>query len=429
MRMFGFTIAAAQRHLRCLAELRQHRRDAGARRHRLDGRRHLQRHRQKIVALRDAVMALYDELAPIQTQLAANGLQAALRRRALFEHGQCRQPDPRGEPDLSADSVDYQTRVAAVTTSDADTISAIPRHAAQTPVDPDLRRARSRSPTATNMAATSASRGFSPSADHRRRPGAGADLDARLLEQRMRPGVRLGLDGRADTSGTNRSCRRRYVADRHDLRPTAITTTNDWIYEPESVDVSHYKMGNSGHDRRPATRRRTTAMTARRRRPATYDRARARRGRRPAIGTQTVDLERLHRGARDDQHDHAPRSGYTIPAQRLRPRHQPASRPTTRHALAADVPGRSSIAAPPARPGRAAAPRWPARPARPRRGGCTAWTRADMLTYVNALTPDRQHLSRHRHDLGRADDLERRHLRRQPGHLRRHARARATSSS
>ena len=35
--------------------------------------------------------------------------------------------------------------------------------------------------------------------------------------------------------------------------------------------------------------------------------------------------------------------------------------------------------------------------------GCQAWT-ADMLeTYVNSLVPDGQHLSRHRHDLGRPD--------------------------
>jgi Flp pilus assembly protein TadG len=67
---------------------------------------------QKIVALRDAVMALYDELAPIQTQLEANGLRlryGIVPYSSTVNVGRLLRLD---DPNNLAASASYSTRVA-----------------------------------------------------------------------------------------------------------------------------------------------------------------------------------------------------------------------------------------------------------------------------------------------------------------------------
>ena len=233
--------------------------------------------------------------------------------------------------------------------------------------------ARSRSRTATNMAATSAS-----DASARAQPAATGgppprDLDATFSNDEA-PGVDWGWTGASDTSGTSRSCRRRYV-ETDTTYTTAIVTT--------------YRLGSSESTRQRSTSWATpvTIATRRRRRrrdvSGNYDPRRAAAAVGTGVDTTTRHLERLHRGARDGQHDHR-RLRLHDPGRRLRPQHQPDSRPTTRRAGGRC--GRTVDLAPPARDGDAA-PAWRARPARRRRGACRRGPAANMQTYVNALDP------------------------------------------
>ena len=57
-------------------------------------------------------------------------------------------------------------------------------------------------------------------------------------------GVDWGWSG-SDTSGTTRSCRRRYVQTNQTYHTVVHWESNGWRYEPESVDVSTYKLGTA----------------------------------------------------------------------------------------------------------------------------------------------------------------------------------------
>ena len=121
MRMFGFTDLAAQRDLRRLAQLRQHRRHARPRRDRIDGRQSQRHQEDRLDARRGdgAVRRARADPDPAPGQRP----QAALRRRSLFEHGQCRPADSGavpvpvggglpGNPAYLADNATYSSRVA-----------------------------------------------------------------------------------------------------------------------------------------------------------------------------------------------------------------------------------------------------------------------------------------------------------------------------
>ena len=51
------------------------------------------------------------------------------------------------------------------------------------------------------------------------------------------------IDTAPDTSGTNRSCRRRYVEIDTTYQTVVHWESTGWTYRQESVDVSDYKMG------------------------------------------------------------------------------------------------------------------------------------------------------------------------------------------
>ena len=334
----------------------------------------------KIVALRDAVMALYDELAPIQTQLEANGLRlrygivpysSTVNVGALIRAM---------NPDLSGRQRQLSVARSPITTSAYRYVGT--RQPPEPPVDQTYGSSISQSDCDKYGRNVSFSR-LHAQRHHRRRPGADRDLDAAPSRTTKPRGVDWGWSGASDTSGTNRSCRRRYVeTDTHLSDQRYRYESSGWIYEPEVARRQPVQAGQCGpitiddQRRRPVRPLRHGRSTTRSSSPA----------RRPATTTTNDHLERLHRGARHGQHDHRrPRA--------TRSRRAPTTSTSTSiptnddDALAADVPGRRSTAAPPARPRPAAARSMAdaACPAAARR--LQAWTRGDMQTYVNALTP------------------------------------------
>ena len=243
-------------------------------------------------------------------------------------------------------------------------------------------------------------------------------------------GVDWGWSGAPDTSGTNRSCRRRYVETDDHL--------SDRVYHYDRAARLRGRVGR----RQPATRwaivtslhatrarRRQRRQTASRRRRGIYDPLELAASATGESSDIQRHLERLHRGARD---------GQSIVITPTTPANLPI--PATAYdldinliptndadALAADVPGivyRRTAGSTHDHSGT----RWQ----RGLPGGGAAAAGVDPRQHADLrqrADPDRQHLSRHRHDLGRPAAVERRHLRRQPGHVQRRCRSRATSSS
>ena len=273
---------------------------------------------QKIVALRDAVMALYDELRADPDPARGERPPAALRRRALFEHGQCRRADPRGEPRLICRQRRISDRACA-RLRHADRLYRRPGSRREPPVIADLWqldlavRLRQIWPQRQLL-------GLQPERDDRRRPGPGGDLDAHLLEQRG-DGRRLGLVGRVRhvghapaAAGAATSRPTPPIDDRYRYDRAAGPTSRN---RSTSATTRWARRSRSPPERRDQRRqrRRSTAITTR-----SSMRARAR----PAASDHLQrHLERLHRGARDGQHDHRRRRATRIPTQRLRPQHQP----------------------------------------------------------------------------------------------------------
>jgi hypothetical protein len=191
----------------------------------------------KIVALRDAVMALYDTLSPTQTQLEGVGLRL---RYGVVPYSTTVNVGAliRGvNPAYLADNVEYQTRVPRYDTvtyvaDPGDPGSPVEQiYASPIPQSDCDKYGR-------NVAFT----GFTASATTGGGP-APAPSWSRIFSNNEATGVDWGWSGAADTSGTNRSCRRRYTQ-----TPITYETRYRWTsttYEAESVDVSHYKMGET----------------------------------------------------------------------------------------------------------------------------------------------------------------------------------------
>jgi Flp pilus assembly protein TadG len=191
----------------------------------------------KIVSLRDAVMALYDELTPVQTQLESNGLRL---RYAVVPYSSTVNVGAliRGaNPAYLADNVEFQTRVPRYDTvtyvSDPGTPAA--------PVVETYGSSISQSDCdlyGQNIAFS----GFSPSPTTGGGPAPNPSW-SRVYSNNEASGVDWGWSGAADTTTSRRSCRRRYVQ-----TPITYETRYRWTstsYEAESVDVSGYKMGAS----------------------------------------------------------------------------------------------------------------------------------------------------------------------------------------
>ena len=193
---------------------------------------------QKIVALRDAVMALYDELAPIQTQLAANGMRL---RYGVVPYSTTVNVGSliRGaSPDYLADSVTFRSRVANYNDLE---VEYIPHTGApQTPVVQTYPSAISQT-NCDKYGRNVSFSGFSPSATSGGGP-APTTTWIRAFSNNEESGVDWGWSG-SDTSGTTRSCRRRYVQ-----RDTTYTAdyhyeSSGYSYQDEDYDVSQYKLG------------------------------------------------------------------------------------------------------------------------------------------------------------------------------------------
>jgi Flp pilus assembly protein TadG len=197
---------------------------------------------QKITALRQAVMALYDELAPIQTQLEANGLRL---RYGVVPYSQTVNVGAliRGvNPDYLASNIEYQTRVARFDNQQSEYVPEPPVVAA--PVDQTYSGGPITQSDCDKYGRNVAFGSFSPSATSGGGP-APATTWTRTFSNNEAQGVDWGWSGSADTSGTYRTCRRRYVQTNTTYDTVYHWESSGWSYEPENIDVSQYKLGNA----------------------------------------------------------------------------------------------------------------------------------------------------------------------------------------
>jgi Flp pilus assembly protein TadG len=193
---------------------------------------------QKMVALREAVMALYDALAPTQTQLEAAGMRLRYGAVPYSQTVNVGNLLNAINPNYLADSVEYQTVVGNYSTPvytgtaqppEAPVVQVFNNGAGISQADCDL-YGQNRSFS-----------GFSPSATTGGGPPPAATW-SRTFSNNEAAGSDWGWSGAADTGGSTRSCRRRYV-ETDTTYVTEYTLTN-WSYEGESIDVSQYKRGN-----------------------------------------------------------------------------------------------------------------------------------------------------------------------------------------
>ena len=193
----------------------------------------------KIDALRDAVMALYDELAPIQAQLEANGMRlrygivpysSTVNVGALIREA---------DPDYLADNVSYRSRQLRYETPVYEGVTGPPE-------DPVVQvYGSSISQSDCDRYGRNRSFGsFNPSATNGGGPPP-ATTWTRTYSNNESSGVDWGWSGASDTSGTSRSCRRRYVqTDTNYPTPPRYGWTQT-IYDEEVIDVSSFKLGNA----------------------------------------------------------------------------------------------------------------------------------------------------------------------------------------
>jgi Flp pilus assembly protein TadG len=194
---------------------------------------------QKIVSLRDAVMALYDELAPVQTQLQANGLRLRYGVVPYSSTVNVGTLIRAANPDYLADAVAYQSRVANFNEQHTDYVGT-PGNP-QPPVVQTYSSAISQSDCDKYGRNVSFS-GFSPSATTGGGP-APSPTWSRSFTNDESTGTDWGWSGAPDTSGNSRSCRRRYVEIDTTYQTVVHWESTGWTYRQESVDVSDYKMG------------------------------------------------------------------------------------------------------------------------------------------------------------------------------------------
>ncbi|MEA3014857.1 MAG: hypothetical protein QOD42_3402 [Sphingomonadales bacterium] len=206
---------------------------------------------KKIVSMRDAVMALYDELAPTQAQLQANGLRlryGVVPYSSTVNVGRLISgavPVPAGgglpgNPAYLADNATYSSRVANFDEVHA-TYVGTPQ-APEPPVTQTYGSSISQSDCdkyGRNVAFTN----FSPSATSGGGPAPTASW-SRSFSNNESSGVDWGWSGASDTSGNNQSCRRRYVETDTTYQTVVHYESSGWIYKAESINVSQYKLGN-----------------------------------------------------------------------------------------------------------------------------------------------------------------------------------------
>ena len=321
---------------------------------------------KKIVSMRDAVMALYDELAPIQTQLQSNGMRLRYGvvpySSSVNVGGLIRQMNA----SYLNDSAEYQTRVAVYDTPA--TFEGIPGTA-----DPAVTQTYGDSISqdeCDKYGRNVSFSGFSPSATT---GGSAPNWWVRTFENNEAQGVDWGWSGAGDTSGTNRSCRRRYV--QSDAQVTSYRFTR-WSYEAESIDVSNYK--NPSNSVTYASNNNGTVATA-----GTYDMLELAAG-----GTGVSTASASWNGCIEERNTVSSitaSSGYTIPADAydLNINLVPHNDDTRWRPMFQDIAYRRNAGSSSATSGTAMDDS--ACPYAARR--LQAWTRTDLQNYVNALQP------------------------------------------
>ncbi|MDQ8757094.1 Tad domain-containing protein [Sphingosinicella sp. LHD-64] len=211
---------------------------------------------RKIVSLRDAVMAFYDELRPIQTQLEANSLRlrygvvpysTTVNVGALIREANA---------DFLADSVTYQSRVANYDNQIAEYTGEVqPPSPAQEQVFDNGRAITQLQCDKYGLnerftyTAGGTNRTFNPSATTGGGPAPQATW-TRAFSNNETAGQDWGWSGASDSStggSDNRmSCRRRYVQTNTEYEVTGYHyLSTGYTYQEEPLDVSQYKMGTT----------------------------------------------------------------------------------------------------------------------------------------------------------------------------------------
>ena len=205
---------------------------------------------KKIVALRDAVMALYDELRPIQTQLETNHMRlrygvvpysTTVNVGALIRAA---------SPDYLVDSLSYHSRGANYDQQVAEYTSQV-----QPPRTPVVQIYANSSGTAISVTKSDCDKfgrnvsfgSFSPSATTGGGPPP-AMTWTRAFSNDETSGVDWGWSAAPDHSTSKNddkmSCRRRYVETDTNYTITGYHyTSSGYTYNVENIDVSDYKLG------------------------------------------------------------------------------------------------------------------------------------------------------------------------------------------
>jgi len=197
---------------------------------------------KKITALKDAVMALYDALAPVQTQLQANGMRLRYGVVPYSSTVNVGSLIRAASPTYLLDNAEYQTRVAAYNIPTYIGTPGTP----EPPVEQVYNGGNGISQSDCDKYGRNVSFGsFNPSNTSGGGPPPAATW-TRVFSNNEAGGVDWGWSGAADTNGNSRSCRRRYVeTDTTYITDYTSDPANGWSYEPESIDVSQYKLGNA----------------------------------------------------------------------------------------------------------------------------------------------------------------------------------------
>lgn len=188
---------------------------------------------QKIFALRNAVMALYDELSPTQAQLESAGMRlryGVVPYSSTVNVGNLiRQVNPA----YLSNNVDYETRLANYSTP---TTGGTPTTTVHPPVE-ETWSAAVKSGDCAKYGRNQRFGGFNPSPTTGGGPSP-APTWTRTYSNNAADGVDWGWAGAPVTSGSKRSCRRRYV--QTDTTYSGRYAFTNWVYRTDTIDVTQF---------------------------------------------------------------------------------------------------------------------------------------------------------------------------------------------
>jgi len=349
----------------------------------------------KIQALRDAVMAMYDTLTPTQTQLQAAGMRlrygvvpysSSVNVGALIRAANA---------SYLSDSVTYQSRVANYNTLNSSSSANGPYWEYYTSTAPYYTSVMANATSITQANCLSfmnnqAFAGFTPTPTN---PTSGGPPPATTVVasfpsdgQATQGGStgEWGFTGAPDTSGTSESCRR---------KRTDTTTTYNYVYTndtfmPATYDTSQFKLGNAVTVANPANNGLSTDYNGSVPTSGSYDLQDL-----VTAGTGISSISTSWNGCieeRDTVSTITSSSGYAIPAGAydLNVNLIPTSnatrwRPMWPNVVDLRTPGSASATS--GTPMSSLNSSYYACPAAAVR--LTAWTRTNLLNYVNALAP------------------------------------------